>query len=362
VINLTIFCPIAILVSGRKSNRRAVFLFAIEIMITTASSLNLKQIIAPVADDVARIDDVLRAQAPVGNPVLRYGVEAIIAAGGKRLRPAILFLVARFYQYDLEKLLPMSAAIELLHTATLVHDDTIDQALIRRGLPTLNSLLDEGTTVLAGDYLFAKAAVLSTMSGVMRATRIFAESLVTICEGEIEQKFATHDLTTSLDVYYKRIYSKTAALFAAAGEIGAVLSEAPEEAIQKLRHYGQQLGMAFQIIDDILDFRATPEQLGKPTGGDLRHGTVTLPTILYLESASEHDRQLVQQVIQHGEQADGLVDKALEMIASSDAVERAYALARKFADDAKAALYGFPDVPARNSLLNLADFAVQRSF
>ncbi len=331
-------------------------------MITTASSLDLKQILAPVADDIARIDGLLRAQATLDNPILRHGVEAIIAAGGKRLRPAILFLVAKFHDYDLEKLLPMSAAIELLHTATLVHDDTIDQALMRRGLPTLNSLLDEGTTVLAGDYLFAKAAVLSTMSGVMRATRIFADSLVTICEGEIEQKFSTHTLATSVDTYYKRIYSKTAALFAAAGEIGAVLSDAPEEATQKLRHYGQQLGMAFQIIDDILDFRATPEQLGKPTGGDLRQGTVTLPTILYLESASDEEREIVREVIKNGEQADGLVDRALEMIVASDAVERAYTLARKFAEDAKATLSTFPDIAARRSLLNLADFAVQRSF
>jgi octaprenyl-diphosphate synthase len=196
----------------------------------------------------------------------------------------------------------------------------------------------------------------------MRATRIFADSLVTICEGEIEQKFSTHNLTTSVDTYYKRIYSKTAALFAAAGEIGGVLSDAPEEATQKLRHYGRQLGMAFQIIDDILDFRSTPEQLGKPTGGDLRQGTVTLPTILYLESASDEERDLVREVIKSGAQADGLVDKALEMIVTSDAVERAHMLARKFAEDAKAALSTFPDIAARRSLLDLADFVVQRSF
>src|SRR5205814_3640038 len=127
---------------------------------------------------------------------------------------------------------PLAAAIELLHTASLVHDDTIDQALIRRGLPTLNSMLDGGTTVLVGDYLFARSAVLSTMGGVQRATRIFAESLVTICEGEIEQNFSVRHLDSSMERYQRRIYSKTAVLFAAAGEIGAVLSEAPEDDIQ----------------------------------------------------------------------------------------------------------------------------------
>src|SRR3954453_12347864 len=191
---------------------------------TSESQLSLKHILAPVADDIALIDDTLRSIATLDFPLIRQGVEAIIAAGGKRLRPAILFLSARFHNYDVERLVPMAAAIELLHTASLVHDDTIDNALIRRGLPTLNSIMDEGTTVLVGDFLFARSAVLSTMGGVLRATRIFAESLVTISEGEIEQKFSTHHLEVSIEQYFSRIYAKTAVLFAAAGEIGAVLS------------------------------------------------------------------------------------------------------------------------------------------
>src|SRR5215210_6204507 len=171
--------------------------------VSAPSNLSLKGILAPVAADMARIDDILRANVALEYPFLRQGVEAIIAAGGKRLRPAILFLSAKFGRYDLDRLLPMSAAIELLHTATLVHDDTIDQALIRRGLPTLNSMLDGGTTVLVGDYLFARSAVLSTMGEVQRATRIFAETLVTICEGEIEQNMSTHHIASSTEQYFK---------------------------------------------------------------------------------------------------------------------------------------------------------------
>jgi geranylgeranyl pyrophosphate synthase len=330
--------------------------------IAPQSSTSLKQILAPVAEDIARIDDVLRSITTLEFPVVRHGIEAIIAAGGKRLRPAVLFLAARFHNYDVERLVAMAAAIELLHTASLVHDDTIDNALIRRGLPTLNAMIDEGTTVLVGDYLFAKSAVLSTMGGVLRATRIFAESLVTISEGEIEQKFATHHLTANMEQYYKRIYSKTAVLFAAAGEIGAVISEAPEDEVQRLREYGRQVGMAFQIVDDILDFRATEEQLGKPVGGDLRQGTVTLPVMFYLENASAEEREIIRRVVE----GDGLTEErlatAISRINESGAVERASRIANRFVEEAKASVLGFEDNEARRSLLSLADFAVSRSF
>lgn len=326
------------------------------------SSLDLKQILGPVAADIARIDDMLRSTTTLDNPLVHGAVEAIIAAGGKRLRPAILFMVARFHNYDIEHLLPMAAAIELLHTASLVHDDTIDHALIRRGLPTLNSLLDPGTTVLVGDYIFAKSAVLSTMGGKQRATRIFAESLVTITEGEIEQKLSTHHINRSVEQYYERIYSKTAVLFAAAGEIGAVLSDAPEDEVQRLRHYSRQVGIAFQIVDDILDFRATTEQLGKPAGGDLRQGTVTLPTMYFLETANEAGREAIRQVVENEDRSEAMVDYAIDLVNRSGSVERANFDARHFVDEAKASLSGFPDVPIKQSLLNLADFVVRRDF
>jgi geranylgeranyl pyrophosphate synthase len=326
------------------------------------NSITLKQIFAPVSDGIAGIDDALRGIATPEYPIVRGSVEAIIAAGGKRLRPAILFLCAKFGSYDLEKLVPMAAAIELLHTASLVHDDTIDNSLVRRGLPTLNSMLDEGTTVLVGDYLFAKSAVLSTMGGKMRATRIFAESLVTISEGEIEQKFSSHHMTATIDQYYKRIYSKTAVLFAGAGEIGAVVAEASESEIERLRFYSRQLGMAFQIVDDILDVHSTAEQIGKPTGGDLRQGTVTLPTFLYLESASPAAQTDVKRVIEGVDRSDEAVRAVLARINASDAVSRAAQVANTFVEEAKAALAGMPDVPARRSLLDLADFVVQRNY
>lgn len=324
--------------------------------------VNLKQIYAPVADSIGQIDDTLRSIATLDFPLVKHGVEAIIAAGGKRLRPVVLFLCATFHKYDPERLVPMAAAIELLHTASLVHDDTIDNALVRRGLPTLNSLLDEGTTVLVGDYLFAKSAVLSTMGGVLRATRIFAESLVTISEGEIEQKFSSHHMTATVDQYMKRIYSKTAVLFAAAGEIGAVISEAPEDDVQRLRHYARQVGMAFQIIDDILDVHATTEQLGKPAGGDLKQGTVTLPTMFYIEAGGEEAFEEIRSIVEDKNATSEAIAATLARIKASGAVERANEVARQYIEEAKAALASFPDTPARKALLDLAEFAIQRSY
>ncbi|MBF6613092.1 MAG: polyprenyl synthetase family protein [Chloroflexi bacterium] len=335
-----------------------------EAMTTPAAFIvpTLQSILQPVSEDIGKIDYTLRSTTNLEYPILQQGVEAIIAAGGKRLRPAVLFLSARLHHYDLDKLLPMAAAIELLHTASLVHDDTIDKALIRRGLPTLNSVVDAGTTVLVGDYLFAKSAVLSTMGGSQRATRIFAESLVTISEGELAQKVATHHVNRSPDQYYSRIYSKTAVLFAAAGEIGAVLSDAPEDEVQCLRHYGRQVGMAFQIVDDILDLQSTTEKLGKPTGGDLRQGTVTLPTMLYLDRADEEGREVVQSVIEGHNRSDRLVEEAINRINSSGAVQEAAQVAQRFVDEAKASLAGFEDTDARQSLVALADFVVRRTF
>jgi geranylgeranyl pyrophosphate synthase len=326
------------------------------------TSKTLKQILAPIAADLLKVDDTLRSVVTLDIPMLKAGAEAIIAAGGKRMRPAILLLAAQFNKYDLDRLVPLAAAIELLHTASLVHDDTIDHALKRRGLPTLNSMLDGGTTVLVGDYLFARSAVLSTMGQVLRATRIFAETLVTICEGELEQHLSAHHMESTVERYYRRIYCKTGVLFAAAGEIGAVLSEAPEQQVQNLRQYGRQVGMAFQIVDDILDMQSTEDQLGKPVGGDLRQGTITLPTMYFLERADDEGREAVRRVIEGEDRSDETVARVIENITTSGALADADADARRLVAQAKEALSALPNIAARQSLSALADFVVQRDY
>ena len=185
-----------------------------------------------------------------------------------------------------EKVAALAAAVETLHTATLVHDDLIDNALLRRGNPTLNAMWTSAATVLTGDYLFARAAAFAAETESVRVISIFAQTLMTICSGELNQIFGSdggQPTATAREYYYQRIYSKTASLFAASAEAGALLGEAPQTEAQALRDYGHNLGMAFQIVDDVLDFAGSEGDLGKPIGSDLRQGIITLPTIHFLE-------------------------------------------------------------------------------
>lgn len=315
----------------------------------------------PVQGELKLVEDLLRTVAQVKYNFLADILDAIVTAGGKRLRPSLLLLSAKFYNYDIEHLVPVAAAIELLHTATLVHDDTIDDSLLRRGKPTLNSIFSNGATVLTGDYLFAHAASLSTRCENIRAVRIFADSLVTIMDGELGQIAAGRSPERARENYYARIYAKTASLFEAACHIGAVVAQAPEEAIVKLGRYGRQMGMAFQVVDDILDFQSTTADLGKPVGNDLRQGTVTLPAMYFLDEAhNEADRQLVRSVIEGKVENEEQVNRAVILIKDSNALEMAYRQARLFANEAKQAIADFPHNEARQAMETIADFTVAR--
>ncbi len=318
-------------------------------------------LINPVQEELKLVEELLRSVARVKYAFLADILDAIVTAGGKRLRPTVLLLAARFYNYDVEHLVPVGAAIELLHTASLIHDDTIDDSLLRRGKPTLNSILSNGATVLTGDYLFAHAASLSTRSESIRAVRIFADSLVTIMDGELAQIASGRNPERARENYYARIYAKTASLFEAACHIGAVIGQAPEHGIERLGRYGRQMGMAFQVIDDILDFQSNTADLGKPVGNDLRHGTVTLPAMYFMDEArSDDERQLVRSVIEGKVDNDEQVNGAIRLIKESNALELAHRQARLFANEAKDALADFPNNETRQALEAIADFVVER--
>ncbi len=322
---------------------------------------NPAALVNPVQEELKLVEELLRSVAQVNYAFLADILEAIISAGGKRLRPTVLLLSARFYKYDIPHLVPVGAAIELLHTASLVHDDTIDDSLLRRGKPTLNSILSNGATVLTGDYLFAHAASLSTRSENIRAVRLFADSLVTIMDGELAQIASGRNPERARENYYARIYAKTASLFEAACRIGAVVGLAPEQGVERLGRYGRQMGMAFQVIDDILDFQSNTADLGKPVGNDLRHGTVTLPAMYFMDEArSDDERQLVRSVIEGKVDNDEQVNHAVKLIKESNALELAYRQARLFANEAKEALADFPNNENRQALEAIADFAVER--
>lgn len=323
--------------------------------------LSSPALVNPVQEELKQVEELLRSVARVKYTFLADILDAIVTAGGKRLRPTVLLLAARFYNYDVPHLVPVAAAIELLHTASLVHDDTIDDSLLRRGKPTLNSILNNGATVLTGDYLFARSASLSTRSENIRAVRIFADSLVTIMDGELAQIASGRSPERARENYYARIYAKTASLFEAACRIGAVVGGAPEQAIERLGRYGRQMGMAFQVIDDILDFNSNTADLGKPVGNDLRHGTVTLPAMYFLDEVhDEADRQLVRSVIEGKLDDDAQVNRAIGLIKDSNALEMAYRQARLFANEAKETLTDFPNNETRQTLEAIADFVVDR--
>ena len=318
--------------------------------------MSLAQIFEPVLPDLPRVEEALAGVANVEYPLLAQVLAHVVNSGGKRLRPGLTLLSGRFYDYDLSLLVPMSVAVELLHAATLVHDDVIDNSGMRRGSPTLNSVWNGGTTILIGDYVFARSADFVASTNNTRVIRLFADTLMKICDGELRQRFSAYRWQQTLDDYYKRIEGKTARLFRGAMESGAILSNAPEEIVQALSCYGHQVGMAFQIIDDILDFVGDEREVGKPIGNDLRQGTLTLPTFL-LMARYPHDNP-IPEIFASGGQG---VERAIERIVDSGVISESYDMAASFCERAREALAVLPPGTWRQCLLDFTDYLLVRS-
>jgi len=321
--------------------------------LTTATFTNLVQ------SDLRRVEDLMRAQAAGHHPDLIAALEHLISAGGKRLRPTLTLLVGKMLGAEDEPLITLAAAVELLHTATLVHDDLIDGSLLRRGIPTLNASWSPAATVLTGDFMFARSADMAAQVGSIRVMRLFAGTLAIIVEGELAQMFDGPGFADR-DAYYKRIYAKTASMFILATEGAAALAGVPEEMIQQARCFGHDLGIAYQIVDDILDFTGEQVKLGKPVGSDLRHGLITMPTLCYLE-AHPDDADL-QTVIAGGVLGNDVVEGLIERIRSSDAIAVAAGEARRFARSALDCLERLPVSEERMALRELANYIVERDF
>ena len=323
--------------------------------------MNVIPIFELIREDLEFVERKMREVSHIEYEQLRTTLDYLLDSGGKRLRPALVILSSKYHPADVEEVTSLAAAVETLHTATLIHDDLIDHAFLRRGNPTLNVMWNSAATVLTGDYLFARAAGFAAETKSVRVVSIFAQTLMTICCGELRQIFDSDEgqpTATAKEYYYQRIYSKTASLFAASSETGAILSGAPEPDVQALRDYGHNLGMAFQIVDDILDFAGNEGELGKPVGSDLRQGIVTLPTIYYLESHPEGE--VVANVLNGRDEGDDEVQAAVDIIKESGAIESATAEAKGFAARSRDALSTLPDNEYRQAMLDLADFVVER--
>lgn len=284
----------------------------------------------------------------------------LIEAGGKRLRPMLTLAAARLCGYAGPYHVHLAAAVEFIHTATLLHDDVVDESAQRRGRPTANLLWDNKSSVLVGDYLFARAFQLMTEPGQMRVLNILANASATIAEGEVLQLTAAQDLATTEEIYLKVVRGKTAALFSAATEVGGVVAGAPETAVQALYTYGDALGIAFQIADDLLDYVGTASAIGKNTGDDFRERKLTLPLIKAVAKADADERAFWVRVIEKGDQREGDLEHALSIMTRHGALEAARADAFVWADRARAALRDLPDHPLRQVLDELSAYVVSR--
>jgi geranylgeranyl pyrophosphate synthase len=342
--------------------------------LANAHSVDMARLLAPVRSGLQQVEAKMKTVDTSLFAPLAMAFLDLIDSGGKRLRPALALLSAEFNGSAQERanyggVVALAAAVEMLHTSTLVHDDVIDGALLRRGAPTLNATWNRGATVLAGNYMFGAAAHFSSETQHPRVIRLFADTLKIIVDGELRQLSARHHFYQEKENYYQRIYAKTSSLFCAATEGAAILSELPEAAVQALRDYGYQFGMAFQIVDDLLDFTGNEASLGKPAGSDLSQGTLTLPFFYYLQQQPNPVRliaelEAAQERAEQGEEDvwNDLVTQVVAEVRTSHAIAAAQQEAIGFLGRARSRLAIFPDSIWKESLLGLCDFVIQRTY
>ena len=301
----------------------------------------------------------MRAQTGAEHhPDLRVALEHLLSAGGKRIRPTVVFLAGRMLGAPREKLVTLGASVEMLHTATLVHDDLIDGSLLRRGMPTLNARWSPAATVLTGDFLFSRAAKLAAETDYLPLMKLFADTLSIIVNGELTQLFAARGLIDRAN-YYRRIYAKTASLFEMSALAAAMVSTEDEAVRSAMKSYGYEIGMAFQIMDDVLDFTGEQATMGKPVGSDLLQGLVTLPAIYYAEDFPE-DSDL-KLLAEGGWGNQERMDRLIKSIRNRDSIDKAVKEAKSYVERALKALEQFPGSQERSELENLAKYIVDRN-
>jgi len=317
---------------------------------------------AALADDMAAVNALIRTRmASQHAPRIPEVTAHLVEAGGKRLRPMLTLAAARLCGYAGPYHVHLAATVEFIHTATLLHDDVVDESAQRRGRPTANLLWDNKSSVLVGDYLFARSFQLMTETGNMRVLDILANASAVIAEGEVLQLTAAQDLRTSEAVYLQVVRGKTAALFSAATEVGGVIAGASEAQVAALFTYGDALGVAFQMVDDYLDYAGEAGVIGKNTGDDFRERKLTLPVILAVARADDAERAFWQRVIEKGDQQPGDLDHAQALLARHGTLAATRAEAQRWADVARGALAALPAHPLRDMLADLADYVVART-
>jgi octaprenyl-diphosphate synthase len=318
--------------------------------------LELSEIYAPVQEDLIKVKKSLTSISRIEYQWLSEQLSYLVRETGKALRPALTLLSGKSFKYNLTYLMPMSVSVELMHTATLVHDDAIDNALTRRGRATINSIWGDEIAILMGDYLFAKAGESVADTQTPRVIKLFSQTLGIISSGEINQFRGAFDINQGRENYFRRIYGKTASLFSLSTQSGAILSQAPEESVAVMKEYGDNLGIAFQIVDDILDFTSTEEAMGKPVGSDLIQGTLTLPAIMLAERYPKDNP--IQKTFETRDNQH--VAKAIDMVRNSDIIDECYKTASEYCEKACRNLKSIPKTTSRQALYDLAEFVLVR--
>lgn len=323
---------------------------------------SLDALTALVHDDLQAVNKLIiqRMQSPV--PLIPQLAGHVVAAGGKRLRPMLTLASARLCGYSRKAHIGLATCVEFIHTATLLHDDVVDDSVLRRGLASANTVWGNKPSVLVGDFLFSRAFELMVEHGSLEILGILSRASSIIAEGEVMQLVTTSDIETSEAAYLDVIRSKTAQLFAAACRIGAVVAERPTSEADALDAYGMNLGIVFQLIDDVLDYSAKQATLGKTIGDDFREGKMTLPLVLALSRADTSERRFWQRAIEDLDQREGDLERAIAILeerrALADSVERA----RSYGEEARRALTGFPESAGKHALLEVVDFCIERAF
>jgi len=320
-----------------------------------------ERLAAYLTKDMAAVSTLIRERmASKHAPRIPEVTAHLVEAGGKRLRPMLTLAAARMCGYEGPYHVHLAATVEFIHTATLLHDDVVDESEQRRGRPTANLLWDNQSSVLVGDYLFARSFQLMTEPGSMQVMQILSNAAATIAEGEVLQLTAARNLATDESVYLQVVRGKTAALFSAATQVGGVIADAPDAQVQALYDYGDALGVAFQIVDDLLDYQGDTGATGKNIGDDFRERKLTLPVIKAVAKADDTERAFWVRTIEKGRQEDGDLEHALALLNKHAALGATKADALAWAEKAKEALAVLPDHDVKNMLSDIADYVVSR--
>jgi geranylgeranyl pyrophosphate synthase len=314
----------------------------------------------PVKEELAETESVLMASGQSDHPWINELLDYILMTSGKRARPAITLLSGKLFEYNKNLHIPMAVAVELLHTASLVHDDTVDQSKMRRNSETINAKYGDNVAILFGDYLFATAAEIVCETENVQVIRIFSQTLRMLADGELREIDQAFDPSSGLPGYWARVERKTSSLFSTSAECGAILGNASAADIQNMKLYGTMVGTAFQIIDDILDFEAEEKELGKPLGQDLKQGILTLPVLLYLQNHPENDHLVRSLKTTNEVEKESSLSHILDLIKSEGCIEQSYEVAQDYASRALQAIKTTGNLVPRDSLEQIVEFIISR--